>query len=55
MADDSCVSEIRNFLNAHKSMNEGHGLIVPPALAEKLKEMGITEGYSVQRMLPYEK
>lgn len=48
----SDVERIRAFINAHRGMNEGGGIVVPPALAERLAEMGVTEGYTVQRYIP---
>ncbi|WP_417244373.1 hypothetical protein [Celeribacter sp.] len=45
---------IAYWINATRGWNEGHGLIVPPAIAEELRKRGFTEGFTETRPLPKE-
>lgn len=37
---------------ATRWMNDGAGLIVPPAVAKALRDRGITEGFTEQKKIP---
>ena len=45
------IEETKLFLKGHKLWNGGLGLIVPRHIGKILKEMGITEGYTVNTKL----
>ena len=44
---DREVKKAQQYINATRHWNQGAGMIVPERLARKLREMGITEGYTV--------
>lgn len=44
--------EIQGILDNCGWFNGGHGLIVPPALAERLRGIGITGPFTEQKPLP---
>lgn len=52
MQQDLLKPMILKALEIGKDLNDGHGLDVPPSLATNLKNMGITEGYTVVNLLP---
>lgn len=44
--------QITAWLANSASWNGGHGLIVPPSVAEELRRLGFKDGFSEQKPLP---
>lgn len=45
------LERVKALIGNTKMWNDGHGLIVSEVIADKLKELGITEGYSVTKTI----
>ena len=44
--------QVQFYLNAARGFNDGHGLIVTPAMAKELEAAGLSDGYTVQGFIP---
>ncbi|WP_112312500.1 hypothetical protein [Pseudogemmobacter bohemicus] len=48
------AKKLRSFVSSTSDLNGGAGLILPVYLAAKLRSFGISDGYIVQKSLPYQ-
>ena len=51
MDDRELLRRVRELVASCQWMNDGRGLLVPPSLAERLRENGVTEGYTAQEQI----
>lgn len=51
-SEEKTTDKIRTKLEGYAYFNDGNGLILPPRLAQRLKELGIDGPYVVQEVVP---